>query len=99
MQRELMDKAKVEMNTILERVYRIGYEQGLDDAWECARKILFDADLSGVLEEFDVDTHCGVISKYSASDAIAGVARCERKQHCKRCDDCINKGYCDYEVK
>jgi hypothetical protein len=56
------------------------YKQGLDDAWECARKILFDYTLTDVKEKFGTDTFCGIIEKYSASETIAKIKEYEEKQ-------------------
>ena len=63
-----------------QQTYQVGYERGLNDAWEYARKILFDYTLTDVKEKFGTDTFCGIIEKYSASETIAKIKEYEEKQ-------------------
>ena len=59
----------------------MAYKKGLEDAWECARKILFDGSLSrDILTELGADTFCGVIQNCSASEAIAKLKEYEEQQ-------------------
>ena len=70
---------------------REAYNNGLDDAWECARKILFDSSLPrDILTELGADSFSGVIHKCSASEAIEKIKEYEeqKKQSEKSCDDC-----------
>lgn len=79
---------------------REAYNNGLKDAWECARKILFDSSLPrDILTELGADTFCGVIHKCSASEAIEKINEYEKCQDCKYagnpphavCGVCVSK--------
>lgn len=76
--------------------FKTGYEKGLEEAWECARKILFDGSLSrDILTELGADSFCGVIHKCSASEAIEKIKEYEERQKqseksCKNCKHGIN---------
>lgn len=60
---------------------REAYNNGLADAWECARKILFDGSLPrDILTELGADSFCGVIHKCSASEAIEKIKEYEERQ-------------------
>lgn len=64
--------------------YDKGYNNGLNDAWECARKILFDPTHPKELPEaLGTDTFCGIIEKYSASEAIQKIKEYEEQQDYK----------------
>ena len=70
---------------------REAYNNGLEDAWECARKLLYEDSLSrDILTELGADTFCGVIQNCSASEAIAKLKEYEeqKKQSEKSCKDC-----------
>lgn len=70
---------------------REAYNNGLEDAWECARKLLYEDSLSrDILMELGADTFCGVIQNCSASEAIARLKEYEeqKKQSEKNCKDC-----------
>lgn len=70
---------------------REAYNNGLEDAWECARKILFDSSLPrDILTELGADSFSGVIHKCSASEAIAKLKEYEeqKKQSEKSCESC-----------
>lgn len=70
---------------------REAYNNGLEDAWECARKLLFDSSLPrDILTELGADSFCGVIQKCSASEAIEKIKEYEeqKKQSEKSCDNC-----------
>ena len=82
--------------------FKAGYEKGLEDAWECARKILFDSSLPrDVLTELGADSFSGVIHKCSASEAIEKIKEYEeqKKQSEKSCKDCKhgNNGMPDFK--
>ena len=75
----------------MNRQYRSGYSKGLEEAWECARKLLFDSSLPrDILTELGADTFCGIIQNCSASEAIEKIKEYEeqKKQSEKSCDDC-----------
>lgn len=60
---------------------REAYNNGLEEAWECARKILFDGSLSrDILTELGADSFCGVIHKCSASEAIEKIKEYEEQE-------------------
>lgn len=64
------------------------YQQGLDDAWEAARKIVTWPDRSLVNSDtFDLDPGENIFTKYSASRAIEKLKAYEEKQ-----DDKIDVG-------
>ena len=70
---------------------REAYNNGLEDAWECARKLLFDSSLPrDILTELGADSFSGVIHKCSASEAIEKIKEYEeqKKQSEKSCDNC-----------
>lgn len=68
-------------------------EQGRNEAWECARKILFDGDLPReLLEYLKVDTFCGIIEEYSASEAISKIYEYEDGKKTAIKDDVIRIG-------
>ena len=70
---------------------REAYNNGLEDAWECARKILFDSSLPrDILTELGADSFSGAIHKCSASEVIAKLKEYEeqKKQSEKSCKDC-----------
>lgn len=86
----------------MNRQYRSGYSKGLEEAWECARKLLYDDSLSrDILTELGADTFCGVIQNCSASEAIAKLKEYEeqKKQSEKSCKDCkhSNNGMPDFK--
>lgn len=67
------------------------YESGLNDAWECARKMMLsDEDdgiaLSDILKIFGM-TQYSAIKRFSASEAIAKIKEYEDKQK-RNCDTC-----------
>ena len=71
---------------------REAYNNGLEDAWECARKILFDSSLPrDILTELGADSFCGVIHKCSASEAIAKIKKKEKRT------ESMSKAYADVE--
>ncbi len=68
---------------------REAYNNGLEDAWECARKILFDDSLPrDILTELGADSFSGVIHKCSASEAIEKIKEYEEKHEKDYCEDC-----------
>lgn len=67
------------------------YQRGLEEAWEGARKLLFDSSLPrDILTELGADSFSGVIHKCSASEAIEKIKEYEeqKKQSEKSCDNC-----------
>jgi hypothetical protein len=78
---------------------REAYNNGLEDAWECARKILFDISLPrDILTELGADSFCGVIHKCSASEVIKKIKEYEEQQKqiekkCSNCKYCFTDGY------
>lgn len=74
----------------MNRQYRSGYSKGLEEAWECARKILFDSSLPGdILTDLCADSFCGIIQDCSASEAIAKLKEYEQKKSVNRdCEHC-----------
>ena len=71
------------------------YQKGLDDAWECARKIM---DLtSNDIKRKEIIGDCApkyALTKYPASIAIAKIKAYEERQTGKSCYSCINKNNC-----
>lgn len=89
----------INIGLLADRV-REAYNNGLGDAWECARKILFDDSLSrDILTELGADSFSGVIHKCSASEAIEKIKEYEKCQDCKYagnpphavCGGCVSK--------
>lgn len=65
-------------------IFDKGYEQGLEDAWEYARKIILDTDCGGLpvavlFDIFDCNAY-GVMHKCSASEAIEKIKTWEQKE-------------------
>lgn len=63
------------------------YEQGLNDAWECARKIAIEMSIEnmqscGLISSSDdeYEYSCGVIRNYSASEAMAKIKEYEESK-------------------
>ena len=59
------------------------YESGLNDAWECARKIHIDLSMDKCIEIFEGKSWFD----YTASEAIAKIKEYEEKQK-RTCDTC-----------
>lgn len=80
----------------MNRQYRSGHSKGLEEAWECAKKILFDSSLPrDILTELGADSFSGVIQNCSASEAIEKIKEYEERQKqseksCKNCQHGIN---------
>ena len=71
---------------------REAYNNGLEEAWECARKILFDGSLSrDILTELGADSFSGVIHKCSASEAIEKIKEYEKRT------ESMSKAYAEVE--
>ena len=61
---------------------REAYNNGLEEAWEVARKILFDSSLPrDILTELGADSFSGVIHKCSASEVIKKIKEYEEQQN------------------
>lgn len=97
-----MTDIKNKIHELIESAYRMGYEDGknleydlgLNDAWECARKMMLsDEDggiaLSDILKIFGM-TQYSAIKRFSASESIAKIKEYEEKQ--KQEDDEIKIG-------
>lgn len=76
------------------------YKAGLDDAWECARKIINDAaDTNIMLEEvFGYTTVYYIFNNFSASLAIDKIKEYEEKQK-RKCDTCQYGGHTLQDLK
>lgn len=88
------------------------YEQGLNESWECARKMCLMSPEER-LRAFDVSgNHLAILSDLTASKAIVKLKAFEQKQKCKECKktkDPIFYGHCvgecdyakqtEYEIK
>lgn len=72
------------------------YQRGLEEAWEGARKLLFDSSLSrDILTDLGADSFCGIIHDCSADEAIVKLKEYEEQQKqseksCKNCKHGIN---------
>lgn len=88
----IMQDIKNKIHELIESVYRMGYEDGknlkydlgLNDAWECARKMMLsDEDggiaLSDILKIFGM-TQYSAIKRFSAAEAMAKIKEYEKKQ-------------------
>lgn len=78
------------------------YERGLNDAWECARKMMLsDEDggiaLSDILKIFGM-TQYSAIKSFSASEAMDKIKEYEEKQK-RTCDTCQYVGNTLYNLK
>lgn len=72
------------------------YVKGLEDAWECARKIVLPIIEGGlkvsVLEEiFGECTYQSVLRKYSAFEAIQKIKEYEQHKQDKKCENCAKE--------
>lgn len=68
-------------NKIAKDIQDEGYQRGLNDAWEAARKIVTWPDRSLVNSDtFDLDPGENIFTKYSASEAIERLKSYEEKQ-------------------
>lgn len=71
------------------------YEKGLNDAWECAKKIACDKSQNGyslytLREIFGTASLCGIFWNFSASEAVSKIKEYEEKQ--KQADNEIKVG-------
>lgn len=80
------------LDKIQERVddaYGVGYRHGLDDAWECARKLAEYNDETFREVIGDKYLYLGtVFTNETASEAIAKIKEYEEKQTEKSCENC-----------
>lgn len=64
--------------------YKLGYENGLNDAWEAARKIVLSRDDGGIEYEAKKEifghTNYNIIREFTVSEAIEKIRRYEQKQ-------------------
>jgi hypothetical protein len=77
------------------------YTQGLNDAWDCARKLIVVESEGGLpireqLEIFDNTFPVEVLKKYTASEAIAKIKEYENK---RRPNCSYLKNICPYDIK
>lgn len=77
------------------------YEDGLNDAWECARKLIIVESEGGLpigeqLEIFDNTFPVEVLKRYTASEAIAKIKEYENK---RRPNCSYLKDICPYDIK
>lgn len=101
------EEMEQQIHDFAEMMYKVGYEdglaegikdtynKGLNDAWECARKIVLSSTRGGmplsviVDEIFDdcCNNELNVLANYSASEAIAKIKEYEEqdKHKCKEC--------------
>ena len=76
---------------MIKEALELGYEAGLEDAWECARKIV---EMGEYDRKWNVFTKCDdgeyPFVKYTASEAIEKIKEYEeqKKQSDKSCKDC-----------
>jgi len=75
-----------------EEEVRKAYQKGLDDAWECAKKINCiprDGGLSGIeLDDiFNMDSNCIIMKEFSASEAMERIKDYKEKQNGIRVGD------------
>ena len=82
------------------------YQQGLNDAWECARKIAWEmargnsSIRNDLIELFLTDDLEYIVKNFTASEAIAKIKEYEEKQtekSCYTCDNFIDDFGCAYE--
>lgn len=76
---------------------RKAYQKGLDDAWECARKINCipsDGGISGIdLDDiFNIDSNCTIMKDFSASEALKKIKAYE-DEHKIRAGDEVRAWY------
>lgn len=86
--------------TDTEEAEKRAYEQGLKEAWECARKLMLSSDCDGGMERKDINEIFGVseyyaLKDFTASEAIAKIREYEEKQ---KIDDEIKVGYEVYNL-
>ena len=65
--------------------YKHGYEQGLSDAWEAARKIYLPVEYGGIPADvlrqmFDNKSASGIFKKVSASEAVEKIRQYEQEK-------------------
>lgn len=93
-QKEKLANAMIHDHEVAEKT---AYEQGLNDSWECARKMCLMSPEER-LRAFDVSgNHLAILSDLTAPKAIAKLKAFEQKQKCKECKktkDPIFYGHC-----
>ena len=94
-QKEKLANAMIHNHEVAEKT---AYEQGLNDSWECARKMCLMSSAEERLRAFDVSgSHLAILSDLTASKAIEKLKAFEQKQKCKECKktkDPIFYGHC-----
>lgn len=68
-----------------------GYKKGLEDAWECARKIVLGTDKGGIdvedlIKIFDVRSAYGILESVSINDAMQKIKEYEQQKQDKKID-------------
>jgi len=81
-------------------IFDNGYEQGMDDAWECARKITLISD-NGGMPSTEINAVFGlnpynVMLDYTASEAIKKIKAWKQKKEQRYCS--IAEVICPYEI-
>jgi len=93
--KEIIDSACNRILELNDGKYGDGHKAGLNDAWECAKKITCNVSLGGystyaLREIFDTARIGDIFLNFSPSDAIAKIKEYEEKQ--KRADNEIKVG-------
>ena len=91
---EIMDGIKGDVDYVAKEAY----QKGLDDAWECARKINCipsDGGISGIeLDDiFYTDSNCVIMKNFSASEAMARIKAYEEDKNKVRVGDEVRATY------
>lgn len=73
-----------------------GYDNGLIDAWECAKDI-YEMDCEEISNIFPNAKEDNIFACVSPCEATARVRKHKENKKCKVCNNCPNHGYCDYE--
>lgn len=76
------------------QIYTEGYEEGLEDAWECARKIILRTDKGGIdakdlFKIFDIRSASGILESVSINEAMQKIKEYERQK--QKCEDCFTE--------
>ena len=71
------------------------YQRGLEDAWECARKIALSVEDGGMRDVFNVDTCYSIFIRYSAQEAIAKIAEYEKQKDAIKIGDEVRLNHDD----
>jgi hypothetical protein len=98
------------IHELIESAYMMGYEDGknleydlgLNDAWECARKMMLSDEDGGIalsdIQKIFSMTPYSAMKSFSASEAIAKLKEYEEKQK-RNCDTCKYGGHTLQDLK